>query len=999
MTRTGSSLARLGLTEPRAEATVTELGWWAGDKPAAGAEPVMWALARSPDPDLALRSVERLVQVVPDRAELDEALRTDVVLRGRLLALLGSSTALADHLVTHPDRWHRLTESAAPAGEGATAALLRAVGADPDGQPAGGPGGAAATLTGAEAIGALRTAYRDEVLVLAAADLAAVGEPGLPVLDVEDVAAQLADLAAAALQAALAVAVAEADGDPGRLAVIAMGKCGGHELNYVSDVDVVFVAEPADQATTRLAGRVMRVAGDACFQVDANLRPEGRDGALVRTLDGHVSYYQRWAKTWEFQALLKARPVAGDPELGAAYADAVAPLVWSAAGRDDFVADVQAMRRRVEDHIRPDHAERELKLGRGGLRDVEFAVQLLQLVHGRTDETLRSPSTLEALAALAEGGYVGREDGANLAASYRFLRLLEHRLQLERMRRTHLLPAPDDTIGLRWLARAARLRPDGRRDVVGVLTTEWTRNARRVRRLHEKLFYRPLLTAVSRLPVDTARLSEQAAAARLAALGWASPEGALGHLRALTAGVSRAASIQQTLLPVLLDELAHTPDPDRGLLAYRRVSEALATTPWYLRLLRDEGLVADRLMRLLGTSALVPDLLVRAPEVLRMLAAPVPGQPDELLRDPAEVAASLRTTVARQHDPESAAATARSLRRHEMLRVACADLLGVLPAEQVCAALSAVWVAVLQATIESVEREIGADPRPAAVAVIGMGRLGGAELGYGSDADVLFVCEPANGASDHDAVRYATAVAEAVRKRLAAPSPDPALVVDADLRPEGRSGPLVRTLESYRSYYARWSEKWEAQALLRASAVAGDADLGRRFLHMADPIRYPAEGIDAAVVTEIRRIKARVDAERLPRGADRTTHTKLGLGGLADVEWTVQLLQLQHAGDIPELRTTSTLEGLLEASEADLISADDAAALAAGWTMATRARNAVMLVKGKPGDQLPRSGRELAAVASALGYPAGGDPGVFLDDYRRTTRRARAVVERVFYGW
>ncbi|WP_372497007.1 bifunctional [glutamine synthetase] adenylyltransferase/[glutamine synthetase]-adenylyl-L-tyrosine phosphorylase [Pseudonocardia humida] len=992
------SLARLGFTAEWAEATLTELGWWSGDGPSEGAEEVMWALARSPDPDLALRTVERLFENVPDRRELDTALRADVGLRGRLLALLGSSTALGDHLVTHPDRWRRLVGS--PGKEvppDPATALLTAVGADPDGPPAGAAGGSPAALTGPEAVAALRTAYHDELMVLAADDMAAVGERDLPVLDVADVAARLADLAAAALRAALAVALAEVEGDPGRLAVIAMGKCGGRELNYVSDVDVVFVADPADPATTRLATRLMRVAGEACFEVDANLRPEGRQGALVRTLEGHVAYYERWAKTWEFQALLKARPVAGDPELGAAYAAAVAPMVWSAAGRTDFVADVQAMRRRVVEHLRPDRADREIKLGPGGLRDVEFAVQLLQLVHGRTDEALRSSTTLDALAALADGGYVARDDGANLAASYRFLRLLEHRLQLQRMRRTHLLPAPDDHAALRWLARAARMRPDGRRDAVGVLMAEWTRNARRIRRLHEKLFYRPLLAAVSRLSPDVARLSEQAATARLAALGWASPEGALNHLRALTSGVSRAASIQNALLPVLLEELAVSPDPDRGLLAYRRVSEALATTPWYLRLLRDEGQVAERLMRLLGVSALVPDLLVRAPEVLRLLAAPVAGQADELLRDPAEVATSLRATVARQHDPKVAADTARSLRRHEMLRVACADLLGSLDVEGVCAALSSVWTAVLQATVDSVQRAVG--PGPSRLAVIGMGRLGGAEIGYSSDADVLFVCEPVEGADDRDAVRHATTIVETVRRRLAAPSPDPALVVDADLRPEGRQGALVRTLDSYRGYYARWSETWEAQALLRARPVAGDADLGRRFIEMIDPIRYPDNGIGDQAVTEIRRIKARVDAERLPRGADRGTHTKLGLGGLADVEWTVQLLQLRHAGDVPELRTTSTLDGLREAGEAGLIDEADAAALATGWTMATRARNAVMLVRGKPGDQLPRSGRELAAVAVGLGYPPGGDPGVFLDDYRRATRRARAVVERVFYGW
>ena len=526
--RRPGALARLGLTGPRAEEVLTALGWWAGDQPAPAAENVMWALARSPDPDLALRAVDRLAGTDARQwKECEAVLRRDVVLRGRLFALLGGSTALGDHLVAHPDRWRRLTADAPdPAADVATrtATLLTAVGADPSAPPAGAEGGSAAGLRNGDAVHALRTAYRDEMLVLAAADLAAVSEPSLPVLPLEDVAAQLADLATAALRAALAVALAETDAaatsEPvGRLAVIAMGKTGGAELNYVSDVDVVFVAEPADATTTRLASRMMRIAGEACFPVDANLRPEGRQGALVRSLDGHVAYYKRWAKTWEFQALLKARPVAGDPELGKAYGEAVAPMVWTAAGRPDFVADVQAMRRRVEEHVRPDHADRELKLGRGGLRDVEFAVQLLQLVHGRADPALRSPTTLDALAALAGGGYVGRDDGANLAASYRFLRLLEHRLQLQRMRRTHLLPAEDDTDALRWLARAAKLRPDGRHDAVGVLLEEWRRNARRVRRLHEKLFYRPLLDAASRVSDDRAVAGGRHRPARGAGLG------------------------------------------------------------------------------------------------------------------------------------------------------------------------------------------------------------------------------------------------------------------------------------------------------------------------------------------------------------------------------------------------------------------------------------------------------------------------------------------------
>ncbi|GAA0609450.1 bifunctional [glutamine synthetase] adenylyltransferase/[glutamine synthetase]-adenylyl-L-tyrosine phosphorylase [Kutzneria viridogrisea] len=977
--RSTSSPARFGMTEPRAEQALRAAGWWREGGPVAGMEVLLGALSRSPDPDMAVQGLDRLREAVgPVWDELTELLTTDGGLRGRLLAVLGSSTALSDFLVANQDQWRRLV-SGGDNRLGFTEALQQAI----------------AELRGAEAVRALRRAYRGLLLDVAAADLGHLVQPELAAPGYEKVAEQLSDLAVAALRAALAVASAEA-GKPCRLAVIAMGKCGGRELNYVSDVDVVFVTDQdADlPVATRVASSMMRIATEACFEVDAALRPEGKAGALVRTLDGHVAYYKRWARTWEFQALLKARPVAGDEEVGKAYVEALMPMVWTAAGRENFVADVQAMRRRVEDHIPAGLAERELKLGRGGLRDVEFAVQLLQLVHGRGDDALRSSSTMAALEALGHGGYVGRADAAGLAESYKFLRTLEHRLQLQRLRRTHTFPAEEDRSGLRWLARAAGLYPDGRRGAADVLLAEFRRHGNRVRRLHEKLFYRPLLEAVARVPTEAMRLTTKEAVARLAALGYTAPDGALKHIESLTSGMSRRAAIQTTLLPVLLSLLANTPDPDGGLLSYRRVSEALSETPWYLRLLRDEGAVVERLAVLLGTSKLVPDLLVRAPEVLRLLAETAALAN----RDPAEVAGSLRSAVGRHSDLSKAVTAARSLRRHELLRVACADLLGLSDVPAVCEALSGVWIAVLQSALDVGMRSMGTGEPLAKIAVIGMGRLGGRELGYSSDADVLFVCEPANGATDAEAVKYASTIAETTKRLLAAPSQDPALIIDADLRPEGRNGPLVRTFESYRAYYAQWSEVWEAQALLRASAVAGDAVLGRRFCEMVDPVRYPVGGLDAARVREIRRIKARVDAERLPRGADPATHTKLGRGGLADIEWTIQLLQIQHAGDVPALRTTSTIEGLALAAEAGLLTASDAESLTTAWLMATKARNAVMLVRGKPSDQVPTSGRELAAVAAACGYSPDQDPGEYLDEYRRTTRRARAVIERVFYG-
>src|SRR6185503_15172033 len=259
------------------------------------------------------------------------------------------------------------------------------------------------------------------------------------------------------------------------------------------------------------------------------------------------------------QALLKARAVAGEVALGRSWLVALQPLVWHAAERPDAVADVRSMRRRIIDQIPRTEVDREIKRGPGGLRDIEFAVQLLQLVHGRGDEALRSPSTLDALRALADRGYVGRDDGEALVEAYRFLRTVEHRLQLQRLRRTHTVP-DNGTAALRWLAHAVGFRSDAKRDAVDSFRAAWTAHAQEVRRLHTKLVYRPLVAAVARVPGDALRLTPAAAGERLEILGFRDPSGALRHLEALTGGVSRYAAIQHTLLPVLLDEFATAPE-------------------------------------------------------------------------------------------------------------------------------------------------------------------------------------------------------------------------------------------------------------------------------------------------------------------------------------------------------------------------------------------------------------------------------------------------------
>ncbi|WP_307848288.1 bifunctional [glutamine synthetase] adenylyltransferase/[glutamine synthetase]-adenylyl-L-tyrosine phosphorylase [Microbispora oryzae] len=991
---TAGRLAALGFADgARAERLLDELG-----PEAVGDFALLDDLVGAADPDLALMSLARLVERDPS---VLGAFRAEPGLRRRLLGVLGLSAALGDHVVRHPECIAVLAAADRPAERELRDDLLLAVGADP---AAAEPVAGGATLETAEpavagpAMEALRIAYRTRLLQLAGRDV--TGRATLA-----ETAAALADLASAALDAALAIARAEvADAGDVRLAVIGMGKCGARELNYISDVDVIFVAEPRDgvdetkalRTGTRLAQGMMRACSTSTpegslWEVDANLRPEGKMGPLVRTLESHLAYYRRWAKTWEFQALLKARPVAGDAELAEAYVGAANELVWQAAARPNFVEDVQAMRRRVEAHVAAGEADRQIKLGPGGLRDIEFAVQLLQLVHGRGDPLLRRRATLSALAALSRGGYVGRDDAKALAEAYTFLRQVEHMLQLHRLRRTHVVPA--DTAELRRIGRGLGMTTDP----VGEFTTTWKRHALEVRRLHEKLFYRPLLQAVARLPESETRLSAAAATARLEALGYADPEGALRHIAALTSGVSRRAAIQRTLLPVMLAWFADAPDPDAGLLGFRQVSDKLGGTPWYLRLLRDETAVAERLARLLGTSRYVTGLLLHAPDAVGML-----GSPAELaVRPAATLAAEAAAAVARHgEDTEKAVAAVRALRRRELFRTACADLSGLIDIEEVGQALSALNDVTIQAALDAAINKIAVERRtgtfPTRIAVIAMGRLGGLESSYASDADVMFVHAPLPGVAEREATDAAHAVAEETRRLLALPAPDPPLKIDAGLRPEGRQGPLVRTIASYKAYYGRWSSHWEAQALLRARFCAGDRELGRAFVETVDPLRYPPDGISRDAVLEIRRLKARMEAERLPRGADPTLHTKLGRGGLTDVEWVAQLLQLRHAGAVPALRTTRTVEALRAAAGEGLLDPADEAVLSEAWLFASRIRDAIMLVRARAADSIPGVVKERTMLARALGYPPDGSED-FVDDYRRVTRRARAVAERVFY--
>lgn len=956
---------------------------WTNHGTSAQIDAALTELQCAADPDLALAGLNNLVHARPDLFEL---LAANEVLIHRLAAVLGASVALNQHLCANPGDLEVLCGAVDRRSLAELRAeLLAAVGADPDlSEPV-------ADHTRSDD---LRRGYRRALLRIAARDLTSADL--LAVLP--DIAAELADLADATVEAALALARGEVtDWQRCRIGVLALGKTGAGELNYVSDVDVLYVGEPAIgadgepvcdpgtaiQVATRMATALTRICSahtgaGTIWPIDAALRPEGKAGALVRTLASHRAYYEKWAKNWEFQAMLKARPMAGDLSLAQEFVDMVWPMVWRVADNDQFVAETQAMRLRVISLLPSRDANHEIKLGAGGLRDVEFSVQLLQLVHGRSDERLRLRGTFEALTALVDHGYVGRADGFDLGTAYRLQRLLEHRIQLYRLRRTHLMPADD--VSQRWLARS-----------IGLAETEelmhlWRATTRRVLRLHQRLFYSPLLAAVARIPSAEVGLTSEEAETRLRALGYGDAKAALRHIEALSAGMTRSAEIQRQLLPAMLGWLTAGPNPDHGLLAFRQVSEELGATPWYLRTMRDGDAMAEHLARILASSRYAVDLLMRAPQNAALL-----GDAEGLApRTFDDIVAEMRTAARRHDKPEEAVATIRASRRAELLRLAMADLLGEIEISELGVALSAVVAATIEASLEVASRGLSLPP----LAVVALGRWGGAELSYASDADAMFVLADSD---NQAAIGNATTAISRLRALLAKPGPDPALEIDIDLRPEGKQGAIVRSLASYRAYYQRWSSTWEAQALLRAAAGAGDAEVSAELLASIDPIRYPVGGLTTTQVHEIRKLKGRMEAERAPRSGDASRNIKLGPGGLSDVEWVVQLIQLRHGAEIPALRTPNTLAGLAAAAEAELLDPADADSLRQAWKYASRIRNAVMLLRGRASDNLPTDVRDLSAVAQILGY-AKGESSLLVQEQSRRARLVRQVMDRTFWS-
>jgi glutamate-ammonia-ligase adenylyltransferase len=883
---------------------------------------------RSADPAQVRAALERLRRVWPGAPILDGGGEDDAV--RRLVAVLAASRSLTRLLERDPLALDVLAAAPAPPPEHDRSRQVDVV------------------------------AWKHrELLRVAALDLA----------DEADLPRTTAALSALARHVLASTLMGLADERPGehRLAVIGMGKLGGDELNYASDVDVVLVGEGDPAVLDRVARELLERAGRA-FRIDAALRPEGRDGPLVRSLASYEAYWARWAEPWERQALLRAAPAAGDLELGLAWCEARDRVLWDRPFSADDLRHVRALKARAEERLRSAGvAEREVKRGPGGIRDVEFAAQLLQLVHGRVDVEIRTPHTTTALEALARGGYVDPEDAQRLTSAYELLRRVEHALQLEDERQTHTVPA--DRMARRHLARVLGYRGSPEGGPTELFDRDLAQRRAEVRAVHERIWFRPLLDTMA----GVGPLPAEAVGERLAAFGFTDVERTRQAVDELTRGLTRSSRMMQQLLPLLLDWLSTSPDPDLGLLGLRRLatgeqrSRALATA------FRDSPEVARHLAVILGTSRRLGDVLVANPDLIERLPDPA----RLVTRSRHDLVASVLSSTSWRSDPSDRQQAMQRWQQRNLLGIAARDVFGQAGVEVVGADLTALAEASIEGALATM------DPR-VPIAVVAFGRLGGGELGYASDLDLAFVHEGATSADSAEAER----VASGVLRVLGGDTPaERVWAVDVGLRPEGRNGPVSRSIDSWRAYVDRWASTWERQAYLRLRAVAGSVELGQ---HLVDEISSatwsrPFTDDDER---EVRRMKVRIERERLGRDDDPEFNLKLGRGSLSDIEFTVQLLQLRHR--LPGAATISSLHALVEAGH---LPADEAAVLEESYRFCERTRNRSWIVLG-PGDSLPVRPEQITPLARSLGFTVAG----LRSEYRRVTRRARRVVEDRFYG-
>jgi [glutamine synthetase] adenylyltransferase / [glutamine synthetase]-adenylyl-L-tyrosine phosphorylase len=854
---------------------------------------------------------------------------------------------------------------------------------------------------------ALRRHKQREYLRIGTRDL-------MPEVTMEETVRELTALAEASLEAAYQFCRAELEKDYGvltlpesiqhnRFVVLGMGKVGGRELNFSSDIDLIFLYESdegesaggakgkltAREFFTAIGKKIIQAMGQVteegfAFRIDLRLRPLGADGPLVQSVGSAMLYYESWGQCWERAALIKARPVAGARDLGADFLKEVEPFIYRRYLDYTTVDELRHMKARIESELLSgDGKERNVKLGLGGIREIEFFTQALQLVNGGYEPTLRGPSTLPALAELARHDFISTKERDLLTDAYRFLRQVEHKVQIVQEAHAHSIPEGKEQE--QALARRLGYRRKGARTERDQFWRDYRRHTENVRGMFDRLFY----SAQKEIEQDAASAAgsvwndldrKDLITGELANAGFADPLMAYTNLLAVRDGEiyqppsPKRLKVMRRLGPALMREIIHSSAPDRALLNLSKFSQRIGGRTGFLTLLAENPETMRLLITLFAESQFLTDLFLNRPELIDTL---IRVDLTHIEKPRAEMLSELRAVIADHDDIEAQLNALRRFKTEEFIRIGLHDLGASLDLVQVLTQLSDLADACLEAALELTLAELhvrfGSVP-DGQFAVIGGGKLGGRELDYNSDLDLIFVYQAdaeartRSGLPAHD---FYVRVGQKLLTYLSAPTEEGiAYKIDMQLRPSGKAGPLVSALDAFREYHETGSQLWERQALIKTRHVAGAAQLGKAVEKITAAFAY-GRAIERAEVGEIHHLRMRMERE-LAREDDSRFNLKKGRGGLVDIEFLTQMLQLAHGYRHTSLRRRETLEALAALHDAKILKPPEYRLLSEGYLFLRRLDHRLRLERDQSIDAFEADPEKLASIAQALGYGTTG---------------------------
>ena len=974
-------------------------------------------LIDAPDPDMALNNFVRVVQAIRNRTAFLHTLETQPELCRMLLCVLGGSPFMADMLVRDPDIFDWLTGAPdriaqSSEKEHLLASFDRAV---------------EAVDTREDKLNAVRRSARRELLRIGVGDLAG-GRA------IQNVAADLSVLADVCLQKLIDILLPDlharygmpqnADGQRVAFAIFGMGKLGGMELNFSSDIDLMFVygAEgntDGERSVTnqeffsRLCEQIVRAATEVTpegflYRTDMRLRPDGAAGALVMPLAGYEGYYMRRGELWERQMLIKARCCAGSEHLGQRFLRMVEPFVFPRYFDTSPATEINRIKERIEEGIgSKGQRETHLKLRSGGIRDIEFIVQCLQLLVGRIHENARSDNTLEAIRQLQRVSALSGQEADQLRDAYVFFRRLEHRLQMMHNRSDYSLPEGEDEQGVMARTMLMASAEAYRKTLAAHLKA--------VQEVYAQVFAETRESEGRSIgALVNMEIGDAEAIGLLEEIGFDRPGEAHRNLVYLAFGHvprirgTRARESFTELAPALMQALQESADPDQGLSNLESLVSAYGAGDMFFRILAsNEGFRQLMLSLCVGSQFLV-QVMRRNPGLLDWLV-----RPEVLYLDPeAEILhlspgvdalrEQLRAQVERYGDTPELVGAFNAVKNRELLRFGTRNLVGLTDTFETFEALTMLADVIVQAVYEVVYARLvekrgvprNRSGEEVGFVVLGLGKMGGSELSFGSDLDIVFVYDEdgeTDGERPQGNLQFFIDLAQQMIAMLEQNSPQGKLYpVDARLRPEGSSSLLALSLESYGRYLETRASTWERMALSRSRIVAGDAVLGEKLLNLFEPFVVGSGFSDEEITTmlDIRKKMERKDGQR----SRKVLSIKTDAGGIVDIEFIAQILQLKFAKDHPELRSANTLEALRRLVEGGFLEASDAQRLQQAYVFLRTVEKVIRRQDEQARTHLPTEDRALSAVARAMGFDTAE---VFGDVLKKDMAQTRAIFERV----